>query len=374
MPLSHAFNVVCPCCLRQSRVTGKRELEDERCKSCGMRLFLDLEKNVEEKSSQSKQQEYATHPQKYLDAVFKVNGSSPTFSTPPLQRDLGGDVRGPVLVGEVPGKEREFTGYREDFFDEYLPKRDAAFEARIASVMSDNRYDRRVPSQRGKLDPARLWKVRAASTRVFRDKQEQKNKQYAVVIAIDRSGSMNDEKKEYNACATAMAACDALQTAQIPFAIVSYACAIRTEKPFAKPWREVRGDLPRNLITTNDHRDNRDWDALVHSYSLLHGERGAKKILLVFSDGRPFCAGSCYEPLDVEKRTGLTEKQWDDLARARRQTDAVRRVVLANPDVTTVGVGIQTDVSDIYPHNIRVDDLSEFRAKVVGQLREIIKR
>jgi hypothetical protein len=73
-----------------------------------------------------------------------------------------------------------------------LDKINEAFKQRLNSVLTDNKYDRRLPKRRrGKLAMQGLWRVEAGAANVFSQKQARKGKHYNVVLLVDQSSSMS---------------------------------------------------------------------------------------------------------------------------------------------------------------------------------------
>jgi hypothetical protein len=71
---------------------------------------------------------------------------------------------------------------------------DITFSKLFSSVMLDNKFDRFVKNRRtGKLDTKGLYKV-DTSSRLFKKREARKNKNYAVSLVVDVSGSMRGEK------------------------------------------------------------------------------------------------------------------------------------------------------------------------------------
>lgn len=68
---------------------------------------------------------------------------------------------------------------------------DATFQAKLSSILTDNKFDRWVAGKRsGKLDTKRIYKIRTAST-IFKKREARKGKDYSVMIVVDTSGSMS---------------------------------------------------------------------------------------------------------------------------------------------------------------------------------------
>jgi cobalamin biosynthesis protein CobT len=71
---------------------------------------------------------------------------------------------------------------------------DVTFAKLLSSVMLDNRYDRFVKNRRtGKLNTNSLYKINTSS-RLFKRREARKNKDYAVSLVVDCSGSMRGSK------------------------------------------------------------------------------------------------------------------------------------------------------------------------------------
>ena len=73
--------------------------------------------------------------------------------------------------------------------------RDIAFRKQLASVVTDNKYDRYVKNRKsGKLHGSSLYKVETSS-RVFKRREARLNKHYSFTILVDVSGSMRNRDK-----------------------------------------------------------------------------------------------------------------------------------------------------------------------------------
>ena len=72
--------------------------------------------------------------------------------------------------------------------------------------MTDNRYDRVLRKRtRGSLDMKSLWRVSTGANNVFMQRQARKNKNYNIVLLVDRSGSMNTVAQRYRTSMEALA-------------------------------------------------------------------------------------------------------------------------------------------------------------------------
>jgi cobalamin biosynthesis protein CobT len=252
---------------------------------------------------------------------------------------------------------------------------DKVFDAKLRSVMSDNKFDRRIPRRKkGKLDPKALWKTAVRSESVFTQKQERKNKKYHVVLLVDRSGSMYDDSdhsmsKIGKAAETAVFIGKSLEKIGVECTILGFNCRLRTYKR-----RDQKIDSKRlfSQMTASTHGEgeNHDFQALVKSYRKLEKDKHGK-VLMVFSDGAPAtCAYECY-PMDGDGIENLTSKN----SSSEDHCQTIRNLVTNHKDVATIGVGIESHyVEKIYPNHVLVDDLGDFKKKVVGALRKAIRR
>lgn len=76
-----------------------------------------------------------------------------------------------------------------------LPDTVPYYKKKIAAAMIDNQFDREIRNQRrGNLDYGALYKAKTGSDRVFKKKEEPKNKKYAIGFLYDKSGSMHGSK------------------------------------------------------------------------------------------------------------------------------------------------------------------------------------
>lgn len=109
---------------------------------------------------------------------------------------------------------------------------DATFTARLSSVMLDNKFDRYVKGRRsGKLDTKGIYKI-SISDKLFKRKEERKNKHYAVSLVIDCSGSMHSNGKFRIAFESAKKLSWHLSKIGIPHNIVGFNSHTIEVKPF----------------------------------------------------------------------------------------------------------------------------------------------
>jgi len=257
------------------------------------------------------------------------------------------------------------------------------FEAKIKNVMTDNMYDRVIANKRkGKLDSNRLYKVATGAETVFKQKQERKGKHYNVVLLIDQSGSMHcdwgrEDKIDLCADLTSYIA-KVLDRNSVNIAIIGFNNEIREYKSFEKKIKtqaEVRKALIYDVKRGKDNKYghstlhcNHDYDALETAYKLL-GKKKGTNLLMVFSDGRPSCDGGGYYCGNVYDQN-------------KHQVSEIRKLINANRNVKTIGIGIDCrEVAAIYDNHVVADEDSTkenfdqlFKVGIVNILKKEIKR
>lgn len=71
---------------------------------------------------------------------------------------------------------------------------DVTFQRLLQSVLFDNKYDRYVQNRKsGKLNTRKISKI-SYSDKLFKKKEERKNKNYSIALVVDCSGSMSGTK------------------------------------------------------------------------------------------------------------------------------------------------------------------------------------
>lgn len=115
---------------------------------------------------------------------------------------------------------------------------DVTFAKSLSSVMLDNKYDRFVKNRRsGKLDTRGLYRINT-SARLFKRREERKNKHYAVSLVVDCSGSMGGTKIEM-AAESAKKLSYHLSKMEIPHNIIIFHGTVEELKPMNKKYDEA---------------------------------------------------------------------------------------------------------------------------------------
>ena len=193
----------------------------------------------------------------------------------------------------------------------------------------------------GSLNVSSLHTIAVGNDRVFKRRQEEAGIDSAVVILLDVSGSMfraNAYKDTLMASAVqaVYALLDTLNKAGVATAVVTFGSNCGLLKPFSLP---VKKTLPL-LRDLDNGGDTNDYFGLAYAHELLRGRPEARKVAFVLTDG--------------DGNRQATKEQ------ARSGTAL---------GITTVGIGIKHDVSDVYPINVRVNDVADLGSVAFTKLK-----
>lgn len=157
----------------------------------------------------------------------------------------------------------------------------------------------------GRLDTSRLSLVRQGREDVFRQKEEARMQDAAVMLLVDNSGSMAYSKYEAAVRAALMLA-DALSAAKASVRVETFSeAALREDSGETRPdWVPVHTVLkdwnercvPEKMVgragyATKWMAENSDSESLAWVYHLLRQRQESKKLLVVISDGNPSAKG-----------------------------------------------------------------------------------
>jgi Mg-chelatase subunit ChlD len=173
--------------------------------------------------------------------------------------------------------------------------------------------------------------VATGNDRVFKRRLEVEGIDSAVVICLDVSGSMFDIQRDGKtlitpAVMTCRALLETLDAAGVKTAVVAFGTAISVPKGFN---RNVRMASAR-LAKVGQGGSTNDYTAVRYAHQMLLQRTESRKIVFVITDGQG-------------------------------RPDAVIQQVASGRalGITTVGVGIKTDVSDIYGQAVTVNDIAD---------------
>ena len=171
-----------------------------------------------------------------------------------------------------------------------------------------------------------LPSVATGNDRVFKRRLDVEGVDSAVVVCLDVSGSMFDDYLIAPAIATCRALLETLDAAGVKTAVVAFGSAISVPKGFN---RNVKSASAR-LGTVRQGGSTNDYVALRYSHQMLNQRTENRKIVFVVTDGQG-------------------------------RPDAVRQQVTSGNalGITTIGVGIRTDVSSIYGQAVTVRDIAD---------------
>jgi cobalamin biosynthesis protein CobT len=179
--------------------------------------------------------------------------------------------------------------------------------------------------------------------RLFKRRQETAGVDSAVVILIDVSGSMfghastpPQSMNMYHAVQAAAALLQTLHQAGVATAVLTFGNDVSMLKPFEMHYRKA---FPL-LESLKSGGGTNDAPALAYAHRLLYGRHEARKVAFVITDG----VGDrdvTYEQAEIGARLG----------------------------VTTIGVGIQHDVSQSYPTNVTVNSLADLGSVAFNKLK-----
>jgi Mg-chelatase subunit ChlD len=176
-----------------------------------------------------------------------------------------------------------------------------------------------------------LPSVATGNDRVFKRRLDVEGVDSAVVILLDISGSMFSKRTSRpRRIAHAVMACrallDTLSAAGVATSVVGFGTYIYEIKPFGMNHKIANGLIGR--VTASGATN--DYTALRYAHELLAKRHENRKMVFSITDGRGF-------------------------------PDGVRQQVKSGNalGVTTVGIGIESDVSDIYGNAVEVCDVAD---------------
>jgi len=186
-----------------------------------------------------------------------------------------------------------------------------------------------------------LPSVATGNDRVFKRRLDVEGVDSAVVVLLDISGSMfdcdNGKKPRIGpAVATCRALLETLDAAGVKTAVVAFGSAVFEIKPFGMNHRKANTLIGR---VTSAGGTN-DYTALRYSHELLARRNEHRKLVFVITDGYGNPAG------------------------VRQQIQSGNAL-----GVTTIGVGIMSDVSGIYGNAVAVKDIADIGAVSFKQIK-----
>lgn len=197
----------------------------------------------------------------------------------------------------------------------------------------------------GSLNVSALHKY-GVTDKLFQRRHETDGIDSAVAVVLDISGSMFDdgERDEEHGCSsrivqavlTAQALIETLQKSQVATCVLAFGSQVSVIKPF--------GEHPKKsemkMKSLHDGGGTNDYFAIRYAHKLLLGRHERRKIAFVITDGQ-----------------GRPDY-------VRQQCESGK-----NLGVTTIGIGIQSDVRKVYPNAINVSTVDDLGAVSFKQIK-----
>jgi len=194
----------------------------------------------------------------------------------------------------------------------------------------------------GAINVHALPNVAMGGERLFKRRQETEGIDSAVVIVVDISGSMFDDYQNNNAermtaaIQTTAALLDTLHRAGVVTCVLTFGDRTAVLKPFEMNTKKVN-DL---LVRIEDGGGSNDYFAIRHGHGLLMQRHEERKVMFVITDGDGH-RSYAREQVKVGERLGIT----------------------------TIGVGIQHDVSGVYSNNVHVKTIADLGTASFKQIK-----
>ena len=187
----------------------------------------------------------------------------------------------------------------------------------------------------GRLNVRALTK-HSISPNLFQRRYEEEGIDSAVVILLDVSGSMYDgirgkagqprTTRMASAAPTCAALLETLSAAQVATALVTF----DDYTSVLKPWNMNARKAITLLESIDGMGGSDDATALAHVHNMLYRRPEKRRLCFVLTDGQ------------------------GDIQQAKAQVASAARL-----GVTTIGIGINADVSHVYPNHVQIDSLED---------------
>ena len=187
----------------------------------------------------------------------------------------------------------------------------------------------------GSVDASALSRL-GTTDKLFKRRTEIEGIDSAVVLVVDISGSMKLGNRIKAAAECCAALLDTLDKAQVKTCVVTFNHYTSVLKGFGE-----RKQLAFDRLNRLDERGTtNDFFAVRYAHKLLSQRREARKVCLVMTDGN------------------------GDIEATKRQVLAGERM-----GVTTIGVGIQLDVSGVYAQHVNVSNMADLASASFKQIK-----
>ena len=191
----------------------------------------------------------------------------------------------------------------------------------------------------GAINTASLHRI-GTTERLFQRRQETEGVDSAVVLLLDISGSMRDRGSKVGRRSAAVSACvaihEALTLAGCSVCVLTFNSTVSMSVPFGAPTVKARASLER--VECFDGTN--DSFAVRYGHEVLLHRKEARRVLMVLTD-----AGGQQDEVKVQIKAG----------------EAL--------GISTVGVGIQSDIAAVYKVGVNVWELEDLGRAALGQLK-----
>jgi cobalamin biosynthesis protein CobT len=191
----------------------------------------------------------------------------------------------------------------------------------------------------GAINVHALTKV-GQTDRLFKRRLEVDGIDTAVVVVIDVSGSMFDDDADRGrmrvAVQAAVAMLDTLNKAQVASAVLTFGSSASVLKDWVCP--TVKAIAKLGAIDSGGSTN--DYFAVRYAHEMLLHRTEQRKLVFVITDGEGNAA-STSEQVKVGQRLGIT----------------------------TVGIGIKQNVSDVYPQSVTINNLADLGNESFKQIK-----
>ena len=201
---------------------------------------------------------------------------------------------------------------------------------------NSGREDHQRNRRAGSVNVAALPSVATGNTRVFKRRVETAGIDSAVVLLLDISQSMYGDHLIGTAVAATIALGEALTAAGVDVCVAAFGDETCVVSPFGQPFKRKADDLRR----IRDNSSTNDYFAVRYCHTLLAQHKAERKVLFVLTDGE------------------------GDHITTRRQVEIGERL-----GITTVGVGIQRNVSAVFPNNVTVKNVASLGTVAFSKIK-----
>lgn len=169
------------------------------------------------------------------------------------------------------------------------------YKRKLERVLQRERESEIARNQRaGRPDVQSLWQLGYGETRVFENQRKPEEKDYNVVVILDRSGSIASDGLEEEAEATATGLAWALEELGINVAVISAGGTVALEKGFS-----ATVDRRKNILCRRHADGNTPIGAATKLAAEKLNEMDGESLIFTITDGYPSDTGTYWRALEV---------------------------------------------------------------------------